>query len=381
MNLDKQKKFLISFAFYGILAAGVFLACKYLMPPLMPFVIGFLVALLLRRPALWLKSKLPPKLPAKVPAVLLTIAVYILAISVVFLVGLQVWSAMGSALPKLPDLVMNQLLPFITNTIEVLRELLIQLDIAAPAQIDSWLSELSTSVISLITSFSTSAVKWVSGFAAGMPAIILRVVLTVISTFYFSVDFERITGFLLKCLPEKVRVGLAALKEKALHSLKIFTRSYILVFLMTFCELSLGFAILQLPYPALLGILVAIVDILPVLGTGLVLLPWALICLVIGEYFLGLGLLVLYIVITVIRNIVEPKLVGEQIGLHPLLTLISMFVGLQLFGLIGLFLFPVTLSILVQFRDDAPHRAEKKAAAAGASDDAVHGPPPENSPE
>ncbi len=374
MNLDKQKKFLISFAFYGILAAGAFLALKYLMPPLTPFVIGFLVALLLRRPALWLKSKLPPKLPAKVPAVLLTIAVYILAISVVFLVGLQVWSAMGSALPKLPDLVMNQFLPFVTNTIEVLRELLIQLDIAAPAQIDSWLSELSSSVISLITSFSTSAVKWLSGFAAGMPAIILRVVLTVISTFYFSVDFERITGFFLKHLPEKAKNSLAALKEKTLHSLKIFTRSYILVFLMTFCELSLGFAILQLPYPALLGILVAIVDILPVLGTGLVLLPWALICLVIGEYFLGLGLLVLYIVITVIRNIVEPKLVGEQIGLHPLLTLISMFVGLQLFGLIGLFLFPVTLSILVQFRDDAPKHGPK----ASTSPDATSASPPED---
>ncbi len=371
MNLDKQKKFLISFAFYGILAAGVLLAIRYLLPPLMPFVIGFLVALLLRRPAVWLRKNLPEKLPAKFPAIIMTAAVYILAISVLFLVGVQVWSAMGSALPKLPDLVLNQFLPFVTNTVEILRQLLIQLDFVAEAQIDAWLSDFSSSIVTMITSFSTSAVKWLSGIAAGMPKIILRVVLTVISTFYFSVDFDRITGFLLKYLPEKATRTLDSLKEKAIHSLKIFTRSYILVFLLTFGELSIGFAILQLPYPALLGILVAIVDILPVLGTGLILLPWSLICLIIGKYFLGFGLLILYILITVIRNIVEPKLVGEQIGLHPLLTLMSMFVGLQVFGLIGLFLFPVTLSILVQFRNDKPASTSDKPAETTDTTDTV----------
>lgn len=361
MNLEKQKKFLISFAYYGILIAGVYLVLRFLVPPMTPFIIGMLVAWLLRRPALFLTEKLhvPHKL-RKLPSVLLTAAFYVLVIGLLFFVGVQVGSVLGDLLPRLPDLVTNQILPLINRSVEIVKEFLGQYDIAAAEQIDDWFRDLSSEIITLITSFSTSAVKFISGVAAGMPSLILKIVLTVISTFYFSLDFDRIIAFLRSLLPKKALGMLHSLKEKGQKSLGVFVRSYILVFLMTFAELSLGFAILRLPYPALLGIVVAVVDILPVLGTGLVLLPWALICVIIGNYFLGIGLLVLYIAITVIRNIVEPKLVGEQIGLHPLATLISMFVGLQIFGLIGLFAFPVTLSILVQFKDEMGKAYHKK---------------------
>ena len=98
--------------------------------------------------------------------------------------------------------------------------------------------------------------------------------------------------------------------------------------------------------------MVAVVDLMPILGIGLVLLPWALVVGVMGNMFLAIGMLALYLVITAIRNVVEPKLVGRKIGLHPLATLISMFVGLQLFGIIGMFLFPLSLSLLVQFKRD-----------------------------
>ncbi|MBQ4354158.1 MAG: sporulation integral membrane protein YtvI [Clostridia bacterium] len=353
MNLDKQLKFLISIAYYGILIAGVYLFIRFLVPPLTPFLLGFAVAWLLRRPAMFLADKLHiPKKLRKVPSLLLTVAFYILVIGIFFFLGAQIGSVLGEFLPRLPDLVKNQILPLINRSVEIVREFLAQYDIAAAEQIDTWFRDLSSEIVAIITSFSTSAVKFISSIAAGMPSLILKIVLTVISTFYFSLDFDRITAFLRSLLPQKGQEMLHSLKEKAHKSLGVFIRSYILVFLMTCAELSLGFYILKIPYALLLGIVVAVVDILPVLGTGLVLLPWSLVCLIIGNYFLGIGILLLYIIITVIRNIVEPKLVGNQIGLHPLATLISMFVGLQLFGLLGLFLFPVTLSILVQFKDD-----------------------------
>jgi sporulation integral membrane protein YtvI len=284
----------------------------------------------------------------------------VLVLGILVFVGTQVGSLLGGLIPQLPDLVKNQILPLINRSVVVVKEFLAQYDIAAAEQIDEWFVELSSQLVTMITSFSTFALKLVSSVAAGMPSLILKVVLTVISTFYFSLDFERIVGFFRALLPKKAVSFLQSLKMKGQKSLGVFVRSYILVFLLTCTELSLGFAVLQLPYPVLLGVLIAVVDILPVLGTGLVLLPWALICIIIGNYFLGVGLLVLYIAITVIRNIVEPKLVGNQIGLHPLATLISMFVGLQLFGLLGLFLFPVTLSILIQFKDEMNEIYHKK---------------------
>lgn len=80
-------------------------------------------------------------------------------------------------------------------------------------------------------------------------------------------------------------------------------------------------------------------------------IPWAIISLITGDFFRGFGLLILYLLITVIRNIVEPKIVGHQVGLHPVVTLASMLAGLNLFGIIGLFGFPITLSLLKNLND------------------------------
>lgn len=188
---------------------------------------------------------------------------------------------------------------------------------------------------------------------AGMPGMILRIVLTVISTFFISMDFDRIVCFLKRLLPEKAEKAIGPIREKLFQSLKIFLRSYCLIFLITFSELSAGLFILRIPYAVWIGLLVAVVDIMPVLGTGLVLLPWAVIAAFMGNFPLAAGMVLLYILMTAVRNIVEPRLVGRQIGLHPLAALISMFVGMQLFGIIGLFVLPVALSLAVQFlRDD-----------------------------
>ena len=101
----------------------------------------------------------------------------------------------------------------------------------------------------------------------------------------------------------------------------------------------------------LIALLISVFDILPVLGTGGIMIPWVVIDVILGNYSLALGLLVLYLIITVIRNIIEPKIVGKQIGLHPVITLASMFVGVQLLGVWGLFGFPIGLSLLRHLND------------------------------
>ena len=101
----------------------------------------------------------------------------------------------------------------------------------------------------------------------------------------------------------------------------------------------------------IIWLLISIFDILPVLGTGGVMIPWILISFLQGDYRQGLSLLVVYVIITIIRNIIEPRIVGEQIGLHPVLTLMSMFVGNHLFGIVGLFGLPILLSLLRYLND------------------------------
>ena len=117
-------------------------------------------------------------------------------------------------------------------------------------------------------------------------------------------------------------------------------------------ELSLGFSILSIPNAILLGVVVAIVDIMPILGTGAILIPWSIIGFVLGNTKIGVGMLIMYLIITAVRQALEPRVVGQQIGLHPVVTLICMFVGVQLLGIIGLFMFPIIVTILKKMNDE-----------------------------
>ena len=116
--------------------------------------------------------------------------------------------------------------------------------------------------------------------------------------------------------------------------------------LITFVELSLGFLLIGQKNAILLGAIICVIDVLPVLGTGAVVIPWALISLFTGNIWKAIGLILIYIIITIVRNFLEPKVIGNQVGLHPLITLLSMFCGLKLLGIIGLFGFPLTLIVI-----------------------------------
>lgn len=350
MNVEKQKQFLIKTAYYGVILSAVYLGLRYLVPPLVPFLIGFLIAWMLQRPSIFVAKKL--HIQKKLPTALLTALFYIMAAILVVFTGFRAISAVGGLAPRIPEFCTDQLIPFVNRCLERVEVFLNQYDPSAAVEVDTWAGELSSAITRTVTSVSANIVKLLPDFVISIPSAILKIVLIVVSTFFISLDFERIAGFIKRVLPGKVRGTLYAVKDKTIDSLKVFVRSYVLLFFVTFAELSVGFLILKVPYAVVIGLLVAVVDIMPVLGTGVVLLPWAFIAAVMKNIPLAVGLVLLYIVITVVRNILEPRLVGRQIGLHPLATLVSMFVGLQLFGIIGLFVCPVLLSLLVQFRRD-----------------------------
>lgn len=144
-------------------------------------------------------------------------------------------------------------------------------------------------------------------------------------------------------------------------TLFVCIRSYALIMSITFVELAVGLTLIGVKNSVLIAFVIAVFDILPVLGTGGIMIPWMVITAVMGNPRLAIGLLVVYLVITVIRNIIEPKIVGSQIGLHPVVTLVSMFAGAQLFGVLGLFGFPIGLSLLGYLNDTDTIRIFKKS--------------------
>ena len=174
-----------------------------------------------------------------------------------------------------------------------------------------------------------------------------------ISCFYFSVEYDVVCGALMRLVPARYAPRLPQWKKRAVGAFKRYLRAYFLLLLLTFFELLVGLAILGSDYVFLLAFLTALLDILPVLGVGTVLLPYALFSFVMGNRFLGLGLLILYGVITLVRQIVEPHLVGKSLGLHPILMLMSFYVGLRLFGVGGILIGPAVALLFTCERSGA----------------------------
>ena len=191
---------------------------------------------------------------------------------------------------------------------------------------------------------STLAGRLAGGFASllrRLPGVIFFLLISVISCFYFAVEYERVRDVLLRLLPSRVAARLPAWRARVSDALKRCLRAYFLLFLLTLAQLAFGFCLLRVEYPFLIALLGAALDILPVLGVGTLLVPWAIFALITGATWRGVGLLILYAVITVIRQIAEPHLVGKSLGLHPILMLIAFYVGLKLFGFAGIFIGPL----------------------------------------
>ncbi len=152
----------------------------------------------------------------------------------------------------------------------------------------------------------------------------------------------------MRQIPSKTREQIFKVKAKTIDVLFSFLKAYGILMSLTFAELLIGFLLLRIENAFLIALATSLIDILPILGTGTVLIPWGIVLLIIGNIPVGIGIIVLYLIITVVRQTLEPKVVGRQIGLYPLVTLICMFVGGSLFGIVGLFGFPICVTVIVK---------------------------------
>lgn len=203
----------------------------------------------------------------------------------------------------------------------------------------------------MITGFTASIPARAMNIIKRTPRAFITVIVTLLSAFYFGMDFGRIRDGAISLLPRRSGERFSRWSAIFGKALKRYGRAYLLIMLLTFVEVFVGLLTLGKRYAFILAIVVAIVDILPVFGAGTVLIPWAAVALLMKDYQTGMGLLALYGVITIVRQIAEPRIVGDSLGIHPLVTLIAMFAGLSLFGLAGMLLGPFVVMIVKEILD------------------------------
>lgn len=353
-NMDKKIKILINIAYYAAIAGIIFLLLKYLFPVVLPFIVAFIIAAAARKAAKGIHRRVPINM--KILSIFFTVIIYVLFLTVIIFVGSKTIPAVGNFIAEFPRIYRTEIIPLIDMMSEKLERILAQADPILVDTVDQGIKQVTQDINQTITSISMNMVMVISELAMNIPSMVVVIVVTVISSFFFVLDYGKMKAFFHKVIPEKKINFFRNVKIYGLNTLKIYIRSYSLLMMLTFTELLIGFLILNIPYPGWIALAIAIFDILPILGTGGILLPWSAILCFLANYSLAAGILILYIVITVIRNILEPKIVGKQMGLHPLATLISLYIGLKLFGLAGLVLFPTTLSVLAGMeREGALH--------------------------
>ena len=344
MNTDKKKQFIINALYIAIIAIIVLLIMKYCIPHVTPFIIGFIVAFALQKPIKIISGCIGRG--RKFVAIFFVLLFYSTIGVALTLLSIYAWSAVENLVLAIPDMYNNWVLPALVKILNSFENMAVLTNSPVTANIETINSDLISSVTKLVTDSSALIIKGVTGAAISIPSILINVIVTIISTLFIAIDYDKIVGFCKKQLKPKAAELIGDIKEYVVGTLWVCLRSYLIIMSITFVELSIGLTIIGIENSILIALGIAIFDILPVLGTGGIMIPWTIICLILGDIRMAVGLGLLYLTITAIRNIIEPKIVGSQLGLHPIATLSSMFLGIGLCGGIGLFGFPITLSLI-----------------------------------
>jgi sporulation integral membrane protein YtvI len=344
MDIKRKQKFLVEAAYLFVILALVYVTFKYFIPLIFPFVLGFFIAFAFKPLIRRLTNQL--KLPNKVAALIVVGLFYMILLAITIFLGIEVFLYLKRFFLEIPELYNNVLVPWLSNALINLEQLASQIDPALVEQVRLYSQQILESLGNLITSISVGSVSYITNFATKVPMFLIGFLLTVISSFFIAMDYQLIVNFLLDQVSPSKRSLLIEAQLFLVSTLHKYAKSYLMIMSITFVELTIGFSILGIESAIVVAFLIAIFDILPIAGTGGVMIPWTIFTFLEGDAKLGTGLLIIYLIVTVIRNIIEPKIIGDQVGLHPLLTLFAMYVGVQLFGVAGLFGFPITLAIL-----------------------------------
>lgn len=350
MVTEKRKAFIINLTYYVLIVALVYIVLKYLLELLFPLIIGLAVAVLLRPVIRFISRKL--HLPNKLIAVLIVLLFYSVVGFAVSWLGIRLFTAIKRLVMSLPRTYYATIEPALREIFKGIEIWVAGLDPSLVQTIQELASSLSNSVGTAISNISSTVIQSISGVVSAIPGLLIAIVFSIIFSLFAAVDYERITHYIMTTFPDKGRRVMLAIKRYAIDIAYKYAKGYFLLMFMTFVELSIGLSILKVENPIVIASIIAVIDILPVLGTGGVVIPWLLIELIIGNIPRAIGLGVLYVVITVVRNIMEPKIIGEQLGLHPLIMLACIYIGAKVFGFLGMFALPVSVVMIKHLYDN-----------------------------
>lgn len=333
---------------------------NFTLPLIYPFLIGWLISMMIEPLVSWLEKK--GKIPRWISVTVILLIIFGLIFSLVFFIIAEIvveLTHLADLIPNFFDQAQKAFVDTFTTKNTSLQRLISALQTYleknpdSQKQIIDGIRENAGVLARQGTAFVTGILSGIGQFLSDLPFLLTVLVFIILATFFISLDWPRLKKNLVSLIPKKAQATSGMVLQDLKKALFGFVRAQLILISITALIMLIGLLILQIPYAVTIAFLIGFVDLLPYLGVGAVLVPWIIYLFFTGNMKLGIGLAILYGVIVVVRQFLEPKLLSSNVGLDPLLTLISLFVGLNLFGFLGIIIGPVTVVIIL-----ALHRAK-----------------------
>ncbi|WP_144547903.1 sporulation integral membrane protein YtvI [Bacillus sp. X1(2014)] len=350
MNLKYLYRTIRFIIVIGAIVLGL-LCCFYLSKLIYPFLIGLIIAFLINPLVDIFESK--ARMPRALAVFIALIIIFALFAGLITLLIAEIVSGanyLSTVVPKHLDTLIEYIENYFTAQIlpiyEQLSSVFKKLDSGQQDTIISNIQNVGTRIGTTVGNFIQNLFGIIPNIIAWLPNAATVLIFSLLATFFISKDWYRFSKMGGKLLPEKAKTSSRSVFLDLKRALFGFIKAQLTLISITTVIILIGLLILRVDYAITIALVTGIVDIIPYLGTGAVFVPWIIYAAISGNMGLAIGLGVLYIVVLVQRQIMEPKILSSNIGLDPLATLIALFVGFKLIGLLGLIVGPVTLVII-----------------------------------
>lgn len=309
----------------------------------MPFVIGWFIAYVVSPLVNWLEKRI--KIRRKLGSGLIIVAVLAVVCLLIYLAGQLLVNEVSSLIQNVPSMYhdLENGMEKIGNSFEG------TLKMVPPSVQESW-TEMTTdfdrTMAQIMGKISDPTVTAVGNFAMKIPTVLVSTIVTIVSAYFFVSDREEVIAWSKKVAPEPLVRRMSLVMENLKYAVGGYFKAQFKIMVVVFGILLVGFFILQVHFSFLLAILISFLDFLPFFGTGTALIPWMVYKVLVGNYKMAIGLVVLYAVTQLVRQVIQPKLVGDSIGMKPLVTLVLLFVGYKIGGIIAM-IFAVPIGMIV----------------------------------
>ncbi len=317
----------------------------------MPFVIGWLISSIAGPVVSLLEKKL--KITRKLGSALIIVAVLGGIVFLVYLIISNLWREVETLISNMPSMYKDLETGFreIGSGMEGIFRMLPE---EAQETIGSVIGKLDEQAGNIVGRFSEPTVNAAGRFAKKIPSILIGIIVTFISAYFFIEDRDEVLHNAKRIAPDPIVIRMTMVCDNLKYAVGGYFKAQLKIMVVVFVLLAVGFTLMGQHFTFLLAILIAFLDFLPFFGTGTALLPWAAYKFLVGNYKMTIGLLILYGVTQLVRQLIQPKLVGDSLGMNPLLTLVFLYIGYRMGGIFGMiFAVPVGLIVINLYKAGA----------------------------